>query len=833
MHTSWRRLPIGAKSMLDDHLWLLVALACSACSSNNGSLPGDAAIEPPPRAQDASADVPVGGADAPATATCGDQGAQPLPMDSTGWVPASSNAYGIQGQWACWTDRISGGLSTFPGLVDGTAPFAPGRGMCVTGTTPGGQADNYITWGANINLTLNQASPTSAPSLLTRPPRCFTVTVTGSAPGGLVGQLCPTTGGGWGTVCPQIDLSVGANEVCIDNVVRPSYCDTSPGLTCYTPEQLKLGVQQIAVQGSAGAQGGTIDFCVTSIVPHDRSCVDAGVDSRPDGTNYTVPDATSDYGSGALPPITPGKIDPQAMGKADVSDIVFPAFSVVANNKQDPQVLDLVPDLLPRAWCRWDIWGLKSSDFDFTYPTACHAKNIRFMGGTTASAFFKDEVSEADFWDQVTRDAWGQAVPHPEFATNGYRASLANPSYRQRLVDIAKIQLDGGADGIHFDEVYGGYTGANWVGGNEGFDNYHVADFGAYLCAKYASTPSLLTTNFGLLADDKLDCGGPAGGRGFDYRAYIARHGDSDSPLSATNPLAADWGTNVNNRSDPTRGTFLEIYPGLVYWQQIVVALRSYARQRYGREILISANGIYPFVDFQSIGLYTPNSDAPNGASFDWMPVLGSDLNGTVSFKSQLELFKSRSKATMEAGGGGEVPILLFLDYATPSLNRYYALPLQGRKDYFRLFGAEAYALGMMFAVPIAVTTDANTATVLGMMDFFKQMKAFYKAHAGLYLGSNQLADVPVVSAPNVTTVLSRTSDGGTVLHLVNHNYAGAPVVQRNVSVSFPLAYPPGSVTLVSPDLPADQPTSFSYADGVVTISGADLDAYLGVVARP
>jgi hypothetical protein len=704
--------------------------------------------------------------------------------------------------------------------------------MCITGTTPGGQADNYATWGGNINLALNQSSPTSSPVPLAHSPQCFTITVSGSAPGGITGQLCPTMGTGLGIICPQINLTVGANEVCLDNVVRPSYCDTSLGLTCYTTAQLQAGVQMILVQGSSGAGGGTIDFCVTSIVPHDHDCGDAGVDSGPDGTGYLVPDGVSDYGTDALPAITPGQADPRAFGAADVSKLMFPAFSVVANNKQDPQVLDLVPDLVPRAWLRWDTWGLKASDFDFTYPPACQAKGILFMGGTTASAFFQDEVSSADFLDQVTRDASGHPVLHPEVATNGYRASLANPSYRQRLIDIAKLQIDGGVDGVHFDEVLGGYTGANWDGGNEGFDNYHVADFGAYLCAKYANSPSTLAAALDVTAQDNLDCTGPRGGRAFDYRAYIARHGASGAPKGSMNPLAPDWGSNINNRPNPSKGTFLETYPTLVYWQQVVVALRTYARQRYSREILISANGIFPFVDFQTVGLYTPNADGPGNASFDWVPITGADLDGTLSFKAELQAMKARSKSVMEAGGGTEVPMLLFLDYATPSLNRYYALPLQERKDYFRLFGAEAHALGIRFAVPLAVTSDSNTATALGMLGFFKQLQAYYKGHAALYLGAMELTDVPVVSASNVTTVLAKPSDGSTVLHLINHNYAGGTIPQHGVTASFPMATSPASVTLVSPDFAEDRTASFTYAAGTVTVTVGDVDAYVAVVAK-
>ncbi len=202
--------------------------------------------------------------------TCGTSSTPaPLPMDASGWVPASSNPYCIQGEWSWSTDASTGGLSTFVDLVANTAPYIAGAGMCIFGTSPGGQADNYKTWGANINLTLNQSAPGSSPELLNPSPQCFTITVSGSAPGGLIGELCPTMGTGWGIVCPQVNLTVGANEVCINNVVRPSYCDTTPGLTCYTTDQLKAGVQTILVQGAVGAQGGAIGFCVTSIVPHD------------------------------------------------------------------------------------------------------------------------------------------------------------------------------------------------------------------------------------------------------------------------------------------------------------------------------------------------------------------------------------------------------------------------------------------------------------------------------------------------------------------------------------------------------------------------------------
>lgn len=49
------------------------------------------------------------------------------------------------------------------------------------------------------------------------------------------------------------------------------------------------------------------------------------------------------------------------------------------------------------------------------------------------------------------------------------------------------------------------------------------------------------------------------------------------------------------------------------------------------------------------------------------------------------------------------------LDGPTAKFDRHYALPLQGRKDCFRLYAAEAQALGMRFAVPLATTTDESS----------------------------------------------------------------------------------------------------------------------------
>jgi hypothetical protein len=488
--------------------------------------------------------------------------------------------------------------------------------------------------------------------------------------------------------------------------------------------------------------------------------------------------------------------------------------------------------LVPRAWNQWDLSGLKAADYAPSYPAACRANGTLFVGGLTASVIFADEMTASELADQVGRNAAGQQVAHNEIVPGAFRGALASPGFRQLLIRIAEIQIDSGVDGLFFDEVNASYTGASYDG-NEGFDDHDVADFGRFLCARHGGDAAALAA-FDLAATDGLDCTATDPGAAFNYRGYLARHGFVNAPVSASNKLASEWGTTVQNRPDPAKGTFVETFPSLVYWQEIVVAVRGYAREKYGKEVLITANGVFPFVDFQSVGLYDWNKDGAGPRGFDYVPITGTTpsthLNGTVSFMPVLQALKDRSKRIVEAAGGHEVPLLLFLDWPTDSMNRYYGLPLEERQNYVRILLAESSALGMWFALPLSTTTDSNTATALGMMDFFQKMRAFYQAHAELFRAGHDSAAVPTVSATGVAAHLVTFDSGRSVVHLVNHNYAAAFVPQPGLSVTVPLAQAPTKVTLVSPDLAADQPATFSYANGQLAVQVGTLGSSMVVV---
>jgi hypothetical protein len=304
------------------------------------------------------------------------------------------------------------------------------------------------------------------------------------------------------------------------------------------------------------------------------------------GGGSHAPATASESGSAGTPAAFPPRLYADAIGQGDASRWVFAAFSQVATDGSDPQALELAPDVVPRAWAQWDLSGTRPGDYDFGYVRRCQAKGVTFIGGLTASVIFRDQMSAADFDDEVGRDAQNNPVPRDEIVAGAFRGSLASPGYRRRLIDIAKLQIDGGVDGLFFDEVNSGYTGARY-NGNEGFDDHHVADFGRYLCVQYGSDTSRLA-RLDLAPEDSLDCGGADPGATFDYRGYLARHHAASAPLSSLNPLAGEWGTTVQNRPDPAKGTFVDIVEPLVYWQDIVRQVRAYAREKYQKEILIT-----------------------------------------------------------------------------------------------------------------------------------------------------------------------------------------------------------------------------------------------------
>ncbi|HEX8348118.1 MAG TPA: hypothetical protein VF657_25815 [Actinoplanes sp.] len=513
------------------------------------------------------------------------------------------------------------------------------------------------------------------------------------------------------------------------------------------------------------------------------------------------------------------------------ADFTVFAFSQSDVHDEDPQVYRLAPDVTIRAIGKWSTSGDEAADYNFGQIRRYHDKGVAFMGSGTASVIFPHDFATTGIFDDMsTRDADGNPVPHDEFGfpVPARRGNIFNPAYRRYLLDWAKIQVDGGVDGVSFDEVNGGFSGGLKYGfnGNEGFDDYTIADFNRYLLAKYpAFTPADWASRFGMTEDNRVRDDVPAGDlvRNFNYRTYLRVHGWNRDPLNAANPLAAEWGRVTANRMYAEDTSFTGTYLRR-YWKEMVDELRGYARRTAHRRIMISSNGLLPYVDFNSVGMYpwNPDEQTPDYRGADYMPVVDGHLDGTRSLQANYRYLKQ-----MNGRVAGDVPVAVFIDWPNDMMTDYLSLPVTEKQDYWRIFGAEAYANGIFPSFHLKDTIGSPTAEQSGMLEFFETYTRFYRDHRSLFR-SNDLAEQTVqVGVANVAaSLLVQRGTGARTVHLVNHNYDGGIVEQTGFTAQVDLPRCPRRVTMVSPDRTGSTAPAFSCRDGHLTVTVDRLESY-------
>lgn len=483
-----------------------------------------------------------------------------------------------------------------------------------------------------------------------------------------------------------------------------------------------------------------------------------------------------------------------------MKNITVFGFSQTNPGEEDPQVFQLNPDINIRTWSKWDIYGNDAEDFDFSTIERYHQNNIVLTGGLTASIIFYREFEDsAKFLDYVTRDASDKLVEHNYIVPGAYRGNIASPGFRKYIIQLAKIQIDGGVDGLFFDEINAGYSG-NTFNGNEGFDDYHLKDFNKYLVEKYPSyTSEDFKKKFKMKDDNILDPSKPLNdlSENFNYREYLHSHNFQTNPMSASNLLSLEWGWSINNRLDPNAGNFVSEY-NCRYWKEIVSEVRNYAREKYGKNILITSNGIFPFVDFNSLGMYNWNID-DEGKEAKYVPLTGDKLDGKFSLQPVFRAVYNWSQKV-----SGESPVVFFIDWPTDFMTGYLNLSQNEKKDYWKIYAAEAYANGLFMAFHLKTSIPEDpTAEDLEMLPFLSEYSSFYRKYSHLYQ-NKKLTDIGVLLSNtdiNYSALLQKDSSRIS-LHLVNHNYTpGQGIVkQENVSTEITLDSIPKSVYMVSPD---------------------------------
>jgi hypothetical protein len=505
------------------------------------------------------------------------------------------------------------------------------------------------------------------------------------------------------------------------------------------------------------------------------------------------------------------------------ADFVVFGFSQSDVDQEDPQIYRLGPDINIRAIGKWSTHGDEPADYDFTQIRRYHARGITFVGSGTASVIFPGDFAGPEAYaDMSTRDADNNPVPHDEFGfpEPARRGNIFNPRYRAYLLSWAKIQIDGGVDGLCFDEVNAGFSGGQKYGfnGNEGFDDYTIADFNRYLLAKYPHfTAAGWRARFGMTGDNLPG--------DFDYRTYLREHGWNTDPLTSANPLAAEWGKVTPNRMYAGDHSFTATYLRR-YWKEMVDELRAYA----GRPILITSNGLLPYVDFNSVGMYpwNPDEQTPDHRGADYVPVVDGHLNGAKSLQANYRYLRTAGREI-----AGDVPVTVFIDWPNDMMTAYLNLPPAEQRDYWRIFGAEAYANGIFPAFHLKDTVGSPTAEQQGLLGFLRTYSRFYAEHRALYRANDYDPSAVRVAARDVSaSLLAQRAGGARTLHLVNHNYDRGMVPQTGFRVEARLPSCPRRVAMVSPDFAGVQAPPVTCRDGTLTVTVDRLDYYNVLVLR-
>jgi hypothetical protein len=160
-------------------------------------------------------------------------------------------------------------------------------------------------------------------------------------------------------------------------------------------------------------------------------------------------------------------------------------------------------------------------------------------------------------------------------------------------------------------------------------------------------------------------------------------------------------------------------------------------------------------------------------------------------------------------------------------MTAYLNLPLAEKQDYWRIFGAEAYANGLFPATHLRDTVGSPTAEEYGMLPFFQTYSRFFRQHANLFRGNNPSRAVVTVGTPNVSaSVLVQNGSRARTVHLVNHNYDRGITPRTDVRVTVKVGHCPARVTMLSPDFTGSKRPAFSCHRGTLTVTVDRLDYY-------
>jgi hypothetical protein len=151
-------------------------------------------------------------------------------------------------------------------------------------------------------------------------------------------------------------------------------------------------------------------------------------------------------------------------------------------------------------------------------------------------------------------------------------------------------------------------------------------------------------------------------------------------------------------------------------------------------------------------------------------------------------------------------------------MTAYQSLPFTQKQDYWRIFGAEAYANGLFPAFHLRDTVGGVTASQAGVLGFLKEYAAFFRTNRQVFTG-NVPIDMVVsgvsgevgsglvdgrVGNTLVGSVLVQMGSGKRTVHIVNHDYENGVMRAAEGVVAEvdgeAVEGCPGAVDVLSPD---------------------------------
>jgi len=238
------------------------------------------------------------------------------------------------------------------------------------------------------------------------------------------------------------------------------------------------------------------------------------------------------------------------------------AFAICqpGNTEEDVRALremgvDVVVRGVHGAWHQSPEGGRAGQESKLPLMELSRELGICFATMITSAAIYPEDVPEGRYEALVARDAQNHRLP----VGGWHQGCLNNPEYRAYVKTMARAVIDGGADGIHYDESYGKYY---WMAPLPGFCDHCCAQLREHLRGKH--TAAALRERFGI---EDLD--------GFHYRDYLAGKGLSEKPWES--PLHDEW-------------WLFQLEATLRYEREIVADSKAHAQEQYGRDLLTNAN---------------------------------------------------------------------------------------------------------------------------------------------------------------------------------------------------------------------------------------------------